>query len=48
MQLSEKQKTFSPFFFLIWISRFNFENFQKKDGPYSRCISELTDSVKRG
>ena len=42
MELSRKQKTFSGVFF------FNFETFSKKDDPHSWCISEITDSEKRG
>ena len=44
--LSQKQKTFSDFFaaFLKPIS--NFEHFQKKDDPHSRCSSQITVSEK--
>ena len=35
MQSSQKKKTFSEVFFTVWISRFNFENFEKKDDPHS-------------
>ena len=48
MQLSEKRKIFSEFFFAVCKSRFNFEHFQKKDDPHSWCIFELTDCEKRG
>ena len=48
MQLSQKLKIFSVFFFFFAFSklRFNFEYFQKKDDPPSRWIFELTDSAK--
>ena len=48
MQLSQKQKTFCQFVSAFLKSILNFEHFQKKDHPQSRCISEITDSVKRG
>ena len=35
MQLSPKQKTFSPFFSPFLKSSLNFEHFQKKDDPHS-------------
>ena len=44
MQLSEKQKTFSWYFFAILKCSFYFELFQKKDDPKSWCSSEITDS----
>ena len=36
-QLSQKQKTFSAFFFFLAFSKttLNFEHFQKKDDPHS-------------
>ena len=37
--LSQKQKTFSQFFSAFLKSTLNFEHFQKKDDPHSRCIS---------
>ena len=44
--LSEKQKTFSEFFSSFLKSTLNFQHFRKKDHTHSRCISEITDSVK--
>ena len=42
--LSQKQKTFSEFFSAFLKSTLNFEHFQKKDDPHSRCISQITVS----
>ena len=44
--LSQKRNAFSHFFaaFLKYI--LNFEQFQKKDDPHSRCISQITVSEK--
>ena len=44
--LSQKQKTFSQFFFEFSKSTLNFENFQRKDHPHSRVISQITVSEK--
>ena len=44
--LSQKQKTFSQFFSEFSKSTLNFEHFQKKDHPHSRCISQITVSEK--
>ena len=44
--LSQKQKTFSQFFSALLKSTLNFEYFQKKDDPHSRCISQITVSEK--
>ena len=44
--LSEKRKTLSEFFSAFLKSTLNFEHFQKKDDPHSRCISEITVSKK--
>ena len=44
--LSQKQKTFSRIFSSFLKSTLNFEHFQKKDDPHSRCISEITVSEK--
>ena len=44
--LSEKQKSFSQFFSSFLKSTLNFQHFRKKDRTHSRCISEITDSVK--
>ena len=46
--LSHKEKTFSQFFCAFLKSTLNFERFGKKDGPHSRCISEITVSEKGG
>ena len=48
MQLSQKGKMFSKFFFSFSKSRHNFEKFQKTDDPHSWCIGELTDLEPRG
>ena len=37
--LSQKQKTVSQFFFAFLKFTLNFEHFQKKGDPHSRCIS---------
>ena len=44
--LSQKQKTFSQLFFAFLKSKLNFEHFQQKDDPHSRCISQITVSEK--
>ena len=44
--LSQKQKTFSRFFSKFSESTLNFEHFQKKDDPHSRCSSQITVSEK--
>ena len=44
--LSQKQKTFSQFFFEFSKSTLNFEKFQRKDHPHSRVISQITVSEK--
>ena len=44
--LSQKLKTFSQFFSAFFKSTLNFEHFQKKDDPHSRCISQITVSEK--
>ena len=44
--LSQKQKTFSEFLVAFLKSILNFEHFQKKDDPHSRCISQITVSEK--
>ena len=44
--LSQKQKTFSEFFSAFLKSTLNFEHFQKKDDPHSRCTSQITVSKK--
>ena len=44
--LYQKQKTFSQSFSQFLKSTLNFEHFQKEDDTHSRCISEITNSVK--
>ena len=44
--LYQKQKAFSQFFAAFLKSTLNFEHFQKKDDPHSRCISQITVSEK--
>ena len=44
--LSQKRKTFSEFFSSFLKSTLNFEYFQKKDDPLSRCSSQITVSEK--
>ena len=42
--LSQKQKTFSQFCSSFLKSTLNYEHFQQKDDPHSRCILEITVS----
>ena len=44
--LSQKRKTFSQLSSKILKPRLNFEHFQKKDDPHSRCSSQITVSEK--
>ena len=44
--LSQKQKNFFEFFFFSLKYTLDFERFQKKDDPHSRCISGITVSEK--
>ena len=44
--LSEKQKTFSEFFSAFLKYTLNYADFQKKDYPHSRSISQITVSKK--
>ena len=46
MQLSQKQKTFSEFFFGFSKSMLIFKHFPKSHDPHSRCISGNTGSEK--
>ena len=46
--LSKKKKTFSEIFSAFLKSTLNFDHFQTKDEPHSRCISEITVSEKGG
>ena len=41
-----KQKIFSQFLSAFLKSTLNFEHFQQKDDPHSRCISQITVSEK--
>ena len=47
-QLSQNWKTFSECFSADLTSTLNFEHFQKKVDPRSQCISEITNSQRRG
>ena len=44
--LSQKQNTFSHFFSAVLKATSNFEHFQKKNDPHSRCSSQITVSEK--
>ena len=44
--LSQKQKTFSEFFSTFLKYTLNFEHFQQKYDPHSRCISQILVSEK--
>ena len=44
--LSEKQKSSTLFFPAFLKPTLNVSHFQKKDGPHSRCISQITVSEK--
>ena len=44
--LSQKPKTFSQLFSEYLKRILNFEHFQKKDDPHSRCSSQITVSQK--
>ena len=44
--LSQKPKTFSHIFSAFLKSTLQFEHFQKKGDPHSRCISQITVSEK--
>ena len=44
--LSQEPKTFSKFSSEILKPTLNFEHFQKKDDPHSRCSSQITVSEK--
>ena len=46
MQLSEKEKTLSQFFFAFLKSTLNFKHFPEKEDSHSSCIFEITDSEK--
>ena len=47
MQLSEKEKTLSQFFFQFLKSTLNFKHFPKKEDTHSWCILEIMNSEKR-
>ena len=44
--LSQKPNTFSQLFSQILKPTLNFEHFEKKDDPHSRCSSQITVSEK--
>ena len=44
--LSQKRKSFPQLFSEFLKSTLNFEHFQKKDDPLSRCSSQITVSEK--
>ena len=46
MLVSQKRNLFSQFFSAFLKSILNFEHFQKKDDPHSRCSSQITVSEK--
>ena len=46
MQLSQKQKTFSQFFFAFLKSILNSNHISRKDDPHSLCISGIQSSEK--
>ena len=48
MQLSQKQKPFSVWFFAFLKWRLNFEHFEIKYDPHSLCIFENMDCERRG
>ena len=48
MELYEKQKTFTEFFFAFLKSILNFKHLRKKDEPHSRCILGNPGSEKYG
>ena len=48
IQFLQKEKTFPGLFFAFLKSMLNLQHFQQKDDLHSWCISEITDSGKRG
>ena len=48
MQLSKKKRKISQFFDAFLECKSNFENFEKKDVPYSLCIDEIEHSKRHG
>ena len=48
IQLSQKQKTFSQFFYAFFKSMLNDKHFPKKDDPHRSCISGNPGSEKHG
>ena len=52
MQLSQKRKTYSLFFFWFFLHVGNLDSifniFKKNDDPHGWCIFEIMDSEKRG
>ena len=47
MQLSQKRKIFSDFFFPFSKFTFTFEHFQRKGDPHTLSIFEFTNSETR-
>ena len=48
IQLSQKEKTFSEFFFAFMEPPSNFKYFQTKGDRHSQCISEMNDPLRVG
>ena len=48
MQLSQKEKTFSECFSAVLKCKLTFEHSQKEGDSQSWCVSEITESEKRG
>ena len=48
IQLSQKQKTFSQFFFAFLKSILNYKHLPKKDDPHRSCTSRNRGSEKYG
>ena len=46
-QLSQKQETFSEFFFAFLKCTLNFKHFPDKEDTHSWCISKIPDSEQR-
>ena len=48
MQLSQKQKAFSPFFSAFFESTSNFKHCKRKMTLQKLCTAKITDSERRG
>ena len=46
MLISQKQKLFSEFLKGYLKCTLNFDHFQKKEDPHSRCVFEITETEK--